>query len=220
MKKLKNRKSRIPRKIKVILYALGLVLLVPLAYLALGCPALTPEMAFRRAERANLLGPSTILGIENDPGLFYGKPWHMIYAETDQVCMIYSCFDGKSGYSLYCAEKTGDATVLYPELCQSEVNKGTPVPSIVVFDDLPNAKSARLEVTQKGSHFFYYSTYIADRRTHPGYFLFHSDGEATLSEISDSHTDSGEDTDITVVRITVSFYNEDGTLIAERSFDY
>lgn len=215
MKKQKAKKSWFSR---TILYALGLVLLVPLAYLALGCPPLTPEMAFRQAERANLLGPSTILGTESKWLDLSEERRYMVLAETDQSCMLYTYTDRTTpdNYWLYHQEKTGDATVLGVQYIQGTDDPDRPPLPIVFFDDFPEAQSAHLEWTEKSMHFISRPIFRTAQRTQPGYFLFYYDA---ITEITD-WSDSSEIPEDTVINITVSFYREDGTLIAERSFDY
>ena len=54
---------KIPRKIRVFINILCIILLISAAYILLGCPALTPTQAFRRVEKSNLVGPAEIIEI-------------------------------------------------------------------------------------------------------------------------------------------------------------
>ena len=51
---------KIPRKIRVFINIIAIILLISAAYILLGCPALTPTQAFRRVEKSNLVGPAEI----------------------------------------------------------------------------------------------------------------------------------------------------------------
>ena len=67
MKKLKLFLNRIPRPARVLLDLILTALLLFFCYLAAGAPPLSEESAFRRAEKANLVGPASVLDIVTLP---------------------------------------------------------------------------------------------------------------------------------------------------------
>lgn len=106
MRKLKNFWRNIPRPVKVLLNILAMIAVASTFYVSIGAPTLTKEQSFRRAERANLLGPSTILFNEKVENYQYGT---LIVGETDHGVITWV---DDSWYGLNYHEKTGDITVV------------------------------------------------------------------------------------------------------------
>lgn len=77
MKKVNEYWNQLP-KCRKILFTILLVLLIGIfTYFALGSPPLTPMLGFRRAEKANMVGPSEILDeltVEQYYPLVYNQP--------------------------------------------------------------------------------------------------------------------------------------------------
>ena len=137
---------KIPRKIRVFVNIIAIILLISAAYILLGCPALTPTQAFRRVEKSNLTGPAEIIEIIDLPN---GLDDHVLVADDGDgvVLFMYSDFEFRwENYFLY-REKSQGITVL-------------PVPNhnhfgsdlyeldmpILVFHDHPGAVRAELEL--------------------------------------------------------------------------
>ena len=106
MKKLKKLWRRIPRPVRVVCNILAILMVLSTFYVSIGAPTLTKEQAFRREERANLLGPSTILFNEKVENYQYGT---LIVGETDHGVITWV---DDSWYGLNYHEKTGDITVV------------------------------------------------------------------------------------------------------------
>ena len=79
---MKKSRNRIPRPIKATLYLFLLLSLILLIYFILGSPPLTKRMAFRKAERGNMVGPSKIIA-EYSGG-------NVVVAETDYEYIIFN----------------------------------------------------------------------------------------------------------------------------------
>ena len=102
---------KIPRKIRVFINIIAIILLISAAYILLGCPALTPTQAFRRVEKSNLTGPAEIIEIIDLPN---GLDDHVLVADDGDgvVLFHYNDFDFRwENYFLY-REKSEGITVL------------------------------------------------------------------------------------------------------------
>lgn len=106
MRKLKNIWLHIPRPARVLINILAIVVVASAFYVSIGAPALTKEQAFRRAERANLVGPSTILFNEKVENYQYGT---LIMGETEHGVVTWV---DDSWYGFNYHAKTGDITVV------------------------------------------------------------------------------------------------------------
>ena len=109
----------IPRPVKACFFAVFVGLVAIVYYIAIGCPTLSFRQEFRRAEKANLVGPSKIVDqLDNHD---YNEYDNLIVGETEYGV----CFFGRRKYSvagtrtkkiyLYqfnYREKTGDITVV------------------------------------------------------------------------------------------------------------
>lgn len=161
---MKRRKLRnpIPRSVRACLCAVLAILLALAYYIAIGAPTLTFRQEFRRAEKANLVGPSQIVDIldkeypefdklivgETEYGIcFFGR----YFANSSQT----SIFDEKMYFFNY-LEKTGDLTIVpapnifgvfweYP---------GETLP-VYIFAEEPNAVRAEIEFTVTGQYTHY-----------------------------------------------------------------
>ena len=136
----------IPRKIRVFINIICIILLISAAYILLGCPALTPTQAFRRVEKTNLVGPAEIIEIVDLPNGLYD---HVLVADDGDglVLFLYNDFDFRWLSDFLYREKSDGITVV-------------PVPNhtlfgadlyeldmpILVFHDHPGAVRAELEL--------------------------------------------------------------------------
>ncbi|MBQ9148860.1 MAG: hypothetical protein IJX69_04750 [Oscillospiraceae bacterium] len=225
MKKLKQRWLRIPRKQRAVVHILMIVLLSFMLYILLGCPPLTAEQRFRRVEKANLVGPSMILGTED---LSSNR---LIIAEEKDAVILYSYPAAYPENDIFVyREKAGDVTVLAaPTNDMIWYYDEEAALDVIVFDDFPQATRAELDftlaVTVNNVPFEkHYSLHA--QRERDGYFLFsyttegnpYLTAEAPALEAFIAICGSNGDTYIDfAVPVTVRLFDEQDTLIAERS---
>ncbi len=237
--KKKGLLSRIPRPVKAVVCFLLILVLLVAVYCFLGCPT-TYMQEFRRAEKAHLVGPSTI--VHDTKESLYDR---MLVGETEYgICFFGSGevhYSGshfpKTQYYFFYREKTGDVTVLSPGYYRSPFWVGMDLKAklpIYIFSDLPDAIRAEIEFqvtgnksisTTSGSkeipydeHFTANASKIAD-----GVFLCELTGEsdsriAAMEQIAlmSSGPHVGGRFEDEVIPITVRFYDSNGQLIAEK----
>ena len=219
MKKAKKRWQRIPRKVKVLCFFLLFLLCVLVFYISIGSPAFSLEHMFRRAEKAQCVGPSTILGTEELDGHDYER---LLLAEDELGVYMYLYQENSKHGSLHYREKNGDLTVLaVPQYARDFGVDGISLP-IIAFDDCPEAVSAVLEVTVSASTTVVYTAEA--HRKNDGYFCFRIeqsgwynqiDALCVLSATGDSRYGAGTHTPFPGV---IQLYDEAGQLIREESF--
>lgn len=109
---------RIPRPLAACISAVCVLALLLLGYIAIGCPTLTFRQEFRRAEKANLVGPSTI--VDELDGTIYADFPNMYVGESDYGITFFGLSDvtlsngryfNKKQYIFSYQEKTGDITL-------------------------------------------------------------------------------------------------------------
>lgn len=148
MKIIKRLWHNIPRKTRISINILMILLLLTAGYFLLGCPAFTPEQQFRRLEQANLMGPSEIIDTID---LTNGEYDHIIVADDGDAAIVYGYNDDDFRWTwgkLHYREKTGDITV-FPAPNQSHTSFRQQVIDlpILVFHDYPTADRAELDLT-------------------------------------------------------------------------
>ena len=150
-----RRKLRpIPRPVRACLWAALVLAELVLIYIGLGCPTLSMKQELRRAERANLVGPSKIVDTLIKDISYYDK---LIVGETDYgICFLTQSFVTGStmlstqitgaSYDFYYREKTGDLTIasipvwaLHGDSLPSGENT-----TVYLFDNYPEAQWAEL----------------------------------------------------------------------------
>lgn len=150
MKQVK-RPNPLPRWVRAIGCILASVLLLLAFYVSIGCPG-TFRQQFRRAEKANLVGPSKIL-YTLDATHQYKK---MIIGETDYGISFFGAtgssvtgnkHSGKLSYTFTYREKDGDLTLTaIPQYWGSLSNQYGDSQLVYLFDTYPEAVSASLSV--------------------------------------------------------------------------
>lgn len=140
-----------PWKIGIhLVLILGLLMLL---YVAIGSPPLSMRHAFRRAERAHLVGPSHIVDVTTKS--HFDK---LIVGETDYgICFFgkqnaRNSATGKASYLFTYREKTGDVTIAAP----SNGYHGTFVATreseaVYLFTEYPDAATAQLQLHIAGT---------------------------------------------------------------------
>lgn len=162
MRKLQKHWHSIPRWLRAILNAAVCLIFLYLFYIAIGSPALTPEQAFRRAEKINMVGPSRI--VDNLDDSEYNQFTNLIVGETEEGILFFGQREMTNSDSWYpyeemvpvvfsYREKTGDITVLAAPCgifgFQFGQTSGLP---IYIFDEYPKAVRAELEISVSGAY--------------------------------------------------------------------
>ena len=136
----------IPRKIRVFVNIIAIILLICAAYILLGCPALTPTQAFRRVEKSNLTGPAEIIEIIDPPN---GLDDHVLVADDGDgvVLFHYNDFDFRwENYFLYREKSEGITVLPVPNHTHFGSELYVMDLPIVVFHKYPGAIWAELEL--------------------------------------------------------------------------
>lgn len=211
------------KKLRLLRNLLILILLVALTDFLTADFFIIPEHQFRREERGNLVGPSTILGREEiDLGPFHG----MIVAETEKTVILWLYGEDIGRTQFICRNKYDDHMLIAPpgtggySLVTDEIHL-----PMVLFDNTPKANRAEIEFTLKEWYdgVDFEKTYrLEAQRSRQGYFLFTLDAEGqwpglgaegtalnTLTNIS-----SNRDTYISrSIPVEVRYYDITGALI-------
>jgi hypothetical protein len=169
MKKLIRFWQRLSAKTQVVIHLLTVAVLVWLIYMLLGCPPFSAEQAFRRAEKAAMVGPSTILGQfqpEEYPcdGLILGQDPEAVY--------LYVIHKGSPETSeLIYREKEGAVTLLAaPGTALLEFEYQAHIP-VILYDSCKDAVRAEVDLTVYSGDFR--QTYaLTAQRESDGYFAF------------------------------------------------
>lgn len=156
---------------KLILWLLVLILALVLLAPALDFPSLTAEIAFRRVERSNLIGPAEIIATVDFP---HGPYNHIFIGESDYGYTFYEWMDSSGwdeGNLSYVEKKEGVTLFCTYSMYGSEEWSADWLP-IFAFTDNSAATSARLTLTtiQDGEAVSYP---LLAQRSEEGYFLFH-----------------------------------------------
>lgn len=242
--KVKNLLKRIPRPAKAIFCAVCVVLLLIVYYIALGCPT-TFRQEFRRAEKAHLVGPSTIVDMVEDTYTQFDK---MIVGETEHgICFFgryyqnypYNAPRGEKHYLFSYVEKAGDLTIAAAPNVWGSVwtfqgfEQSIPV---YLFTENADALRAELEISVSGEYerndvtTQYEHTFRAEAtRSESGIFRFwfSADTEKELAALYFLSNATGgsayqglTDKELeTVFPTTVRLYGADGKLILEKQLE-
>lgn len=148
MRKIKNFWLNIPRPYRAAVNMIAALILLVTFYVSIGAPPVNEVHAFRREERANLLGPSTIVFDEDVEDYRYG---HLIVGETEESILTF-VNDSWNGFNYH--EKTGDITVVsapkwWFNWGGSDFAASLPV---FVFHEYPQADHAWLLLDIKGTY--------------------------------------------------------------------
>lgn len=174
MKKLRRIWNTLPKLPRFLLNLLVIAILIFAMYTFLSAPPFTTEIQYRRVEKANLIGPAEILGMESVDFSDYDRilvaddgAGAILYAEsTERLCepeLIYR-------------EKTGSITILTaPDPAPYSITDTMRYATIFAFDDCPEAVRAELTLTLKADYRgeAFEKTYTLESdRTNTGYFKF------------------------------------------------
>lgn len=219
MKRISSKKRRIFRNL------LALVLLIGLMDFLIADAFLIPENQFRRVERGNLVGPSTILGKEEiDHSHCHG----MIVADAGDgvILWIYGRDIGRTHFT-YREKYEDNMIVAAPGSFGFMVVSDTLHLPIVLFDNVPKAASAALDFTLTvdfNGEEFTKSYHLEAKRSAQGYFHFtlktQADNErgdlgaegAAINRFAYISTGESKYADLSIP-VTVRFYDLTGQLI-------
>lgn len=221
MNHLRKHWQKLSAKKQVCLHLLSICLLLPLVYIFCGCPAFTAKGAFRRAERAAMVGPSTILGMITPTGSPYDA---IVLGEDSEAVYLYAMdrWDLKASELVY-RQKQGSLTLLAAPgdtLFQYELQANVP---IVLFDCHEDALRAELDLTLTADTFEKAYHLSADRES-DGYFSFllstRNPGAlgqegAALRRLQEICSNSMAGNLNTAFPATVRLYDQSGALILE-----
>ena len=192
-----------------------------LLYVFSGCPAFTVEEQYRRAEKANLVGPAEILGTVELKDAYSVYDRLLLADDGEGVIMYLYRADDISNHRLVYREKMGEVTVLAAP--SNDVfwwgRKEIEVP-VLVFDSCPAAVRAELELELgcefNGEEFQKtYSYFLFSIRASASYELG-AEGCAlsTLAQVSGHDFASYVET---AIPATVRLYDEAGAKVYEKS---
>ena len=170
MKKPRKFWHRLPAKLKVCVHLLTVSLLLFLIYAFLGAPAFSSEGTFRRAEKAALVGPATVLGQIRPEG--YPCDGIILGEDASGVYLYVMHRWNPEASELIYRQKQGTMTLLAAPgdtLYQYEYQARIP---LILFDGCSN-DAARAEVDLTLSSGSFEKTYPleADRES-DGFFYF------------------------------------------------
>lgn len=246
--KLKDFLPRIPRPVKACFFAILVVSLAIVYYIVLGCPPLTFRQQFRRAEKANMVGPSTIV---DTTGRGYTDFEKMLVGETEYGICFYGRYgssysagihSGKRNYHFSYVEKTGDLTVAAAPNAYAVhwsiggINPKASLP-VYVFSNSPDAARAEIEVSVRKQYGttdsdnanadYYTETFSGEAiRSKTGMFRISLQAEGKqavdalwyLSDIASGSSLFQKQLDTTILA-TVRLYDDSGILIQEKELD-
>lgn len=147
MKTIKRFWQNIPRKVRIFMNILWILLLVFAAYILLGCPAFSPVQQFRRLEKANLVGPAQIIETVDLPN---GLDEHLLVADDGDSVILYLYDDFEyrwNSYLLYREKSEGITVLPVPNHTHFGSDLYAMDLPILVFHDHPGAVRAELELT-------------------------------------------------------------------------
>lgn len=180
MNKIREFWSRIPRSIQAIGNSVFILLLLFLLWCSKGRPLFSDELEYRRMEKAQMLGPGTIVheltphyGVEEYPSDHYGEFQHTIVSETHEGIIFFGVntySDGDKVYTMTYQEKTGDISLAVPptDMWGWGGQQWDLYLPIYVFHEHPQAVRAELDLTIEGVWSINYgSDYIRENHQEP-----------------------------------------------------
>jgi len=223
MKKLKNYWDQLSRPVKILCTILLVICFGLLTYLALGAPPLTPMMGFRRAERANMVGPSQILDELTVKKYIYfvnrqpnRTKFPVVIAESQDCDIVYnfrsdtfSAYPKTQAPALYCVN------IGSPEIDQTRTGTTVPLP-LILFDRNEQAVRAEIEFRLLIDGILNKRFRQSALRQYNGFFYFEIIPEsyneaqslASLQKLCFDYDDAGKPS------ITVRLYDKNGQLLS------
>ena len=236
MHKLVQYWHTLSRPLRVLLLIILICIQVPLIYIYQGCPPLSDEHRYRRVEKAHLVGPAEILDVLEISSAKYEYYDRLLLAKDTEGVIMYIWSTQNDYYeNLVYRETTGDVAVFaapyvddFPDYWFTQKEISLPV---ILFDDIPEAARAELDVTLSGTlnSVTFTKTYeLETERNKPGYFCFllHADSSYRLgaeglalsifAAFTYSPKSLGLDT-LNTIPATVRLYDNNDKLIYEEA---
>lgn len=232
---------RIPKPVRACFWAVATLIMAVVYYIVLGCPTLTFEQEFRRAEKTHLVGPSNILATDEDTDSGLDN---LIIGETQEGMCIFARYTysggntGKeeTGHFFNYLKKTDSVTLFAAPTginwSFAEFQQTLPV---YLVTSQPEAHLAKITIHIQGAYTkhtdwgsypsVYDQTFHAEAsRSDTGIFVFdieadRADGLSALWELST--VTGGNIYNIPAskectIAATVQLYDTDGNLILEK----
>lgn len=245
MKQIKNLWKKIPRPYRSLCNLMVALVAVLVLYVSIGSPAFSREHLFRRTERSNFVGPSTILFHEKVENYDYS---YIIVGETERGVVTFA-LGGETSENFNYFKKTGDIMVISAPTSRhlpdfvGDGNEAIQLP-VFVIDKYPDAVYAQLEVSVDGVFNCGYQEadipldqtfYAESTREYEGCFCFsfdlpHLDDLAekgidftchgteghALDALALTFTHPDRNNHTGTITATIRLYDEDGTLLIEQ----
>jgi hypothetical protein len=176
---------KIPRQLRFALDALLVLALLTAVYVAMGCPILGETALFRRAEKANLMGPSKIIDRLDVPKDWPTVSWdRLLIGDDGEEIVLWFHQHGAGSGTLKRLNKTDGILLLPLPECgaptAADLQKDCVVPLFLFVDDPAAVKATmqlRLSETDEITLTQVRGGTVDTRAGDPGsrerYFLFH-----------------------------------------------
>lgn len=211
---------RLSRSWQVFLFLMAIVATAYLTWFLLGAKALTPEWAFRRAERQLLAGPSELLeSFEVKRSSDSDYQFRYLVGETDEGLVVGavsgSWYQGYSVYADYWA-KTGDITLVPVDQYWGNVSPydDDVLVYLLAVADLPGASYGELELTAQNEPDDPVDEWSMTAQVQDGYLLFCGEDiwEYCVRAIA------GSLVSVTETAYDLRIYDSQGQLLGRRSW--
>lgn len=164
---------KLPAKFWAVWNILCILLCLLLIYAFAGGPVFSIRQAFRRAEKANFVGPSKILAVEQMEDMDYDR---LVLADAGEGVILYA-YDGigSENTEFIYLKKSGEMTVAVApgdDLLWYSTQVSLPV---FLFVNNPRAVRAEMDLTLHGQYMgesFEKTYYLESQRENQGYFRF------------------------------------------------
>lgn len=173
---MKNRTfswQKLPAKFRAIFNVICMLLCILTVYFLKGSPPFSVTDAFRRAEKANFVGPAHIIATIETEDMPYS---YLILGESGNDVTVFS-YEPKNDAVcelIYTTKDKGSAVVAAPEMEDLAIAKNASIP-VILFHSSPYAMRAEMELTMqgiyKGEH--YTNVYpLSAQRKYDNCFIF------------------------------------------------
>lgn len=211
-----------PRKLRVLVNSILIAAILLGVYVMLEGPRFSVKGDFRALERANLVGPGEILGIEEGDFPQYD---HLLIAEDPNGVILYA-YDSRVWYrndQLSYREKTGDIMVFTGPAYAGSMNRHWDFVVPVVVVGVPEEITrAEVEIVTGGENNYL----VKCTRTNQGYLYgtISYRGRETgqwevefLQQLADLSNSQSGSMDMTAIPMAIRMYDEDDDLVEEKN---
>lgn len=205
---------------RILICSLIILICLFLIAMSVEMPGFTQKQRFRIAERAQMVGPSQIIGHE-----YCAQPWgEVIIGQTDHGYTLFTCENG----ALFYHKKLDSFTTFCPYAPRGSTEKKNYVLPVIVFTENSSGTHAKLTVqifnTLSGKLSEHSVTAKAER-DECGYFLFQfpyrdSIGSMTSEVLTEMLNNTLCSWPLTYGTITLELYDNDANLLQTLTRDY